>query len=249
MPLSSGKMLTSGVSGKCLTPPADAAGRRRLERRAARSSTRFSSNSTSWIVSRYDALRLNGIVHGERVERVAVARRVDLRFEDRQAGAAEEAADAREQVLLVRQVDEHLQAGVVARQPRPHDRLGAVDAEVEVARVPRDLVGACGAGSRRRRAATTASARRRRGPRTGAAAAAPRPAAACRLSASVGAPDAPASRARVAWNRSSSSFAFHAFHTFGLVPRMSATVSRYSAVSRRSVAPTLRRTRRRRPDR
>ena len=31
---------------------------------------------------------------------------------------------------------------------------------------------------------------------------------------------------RVAQKRSSSSFAFQAFHTFGLVPRMSATVSR-----------------------
>ena len=38
-----------------------------------------------------------------------------------------------------------------------------------------------------------------------------------------------------AWNRSSSSFAFQAFHTRGLVPRMSATVSRYSAARRRSV--------------
>ena len=37
---------------------------------------------------------------------------------------------------------------------------------------------------------------------------------------------AASSTARVAWNRSSSSLAFHAFHTLGLVPRMSATVSR-----------------------
>ena len=35
-------------------------------------------------------------------------------------------------------------------------------------------------------------------------------------------------------NRFSRSLAFQAFHTFGLVPRMSATVSRYSAVSRYS---------------
>ena len=38
-------------------------------------------------------------MHRERVERVAVARRVDLGFENRQPGLAEEAADAREQLL------------------------------------------------------------------------------------------------------------------------------------------------------
>ena len=59
------------------------------------------------------------------------------------------------------------------------------------------------------------------------------------LSCSVRVGDVAGQHARVAWNRSSSSLPFQAFQTRGLVPRMSATVSRYSAVSRRSV-PTLR---------
>ena len=44
----------------------------------------------------------------------------------------------------------------------------------------------------------------------------------------------PPSSRRVERNRSSISLPFQAFHTFGLVPRMSATVSRYSATSQRS---------------
>src|SRR5262252_8008566 len=48
----------------------------------------------------------------------------------------------------------------------------------------------------------------------------------------------PFSSVLVALNRSSRSLLFHAFQTFGLVPRMSATVSRYSATRRRSV-PTI----------
>ena len=86
-------------------------------------------------------VRVGGVVDRERVERIAVARRVDLRLEDRQPAAAEEAADAREQVLLVGQVDHHLQARLGARQPRAHDRRRSLDAPVEVPRVPGDLVG------------------------------------------------------------------------------------------------------------
>ena len=123
MPLSSGKIRTSGDSGKCfscrLTRPATG----RLERRLLRQQRAVSSNSTSWIVSRYDALGFGGIVDRERVERIAVARRVDLRFEDRQAAAAEEAADAREEVLLVGKVDHHLQPAPRARSRALHDRL------------------------------------------------------------------------------------------------------------------------------
>jgi hypothetical protein len=85
--------------------------------------------------------RVGRIVHGERVERVAVPRRMHFRLEDRQSGVAEEAANAREQLLLVGYVDDDLQARAVPRQTRFRDRRRPVDAPVQVPRVPRDLVG------------------------------------------------------------------------------------------------------------
>jgi hypothetical protein len=51
----------------------------------------------------------------------------------------------------------------------------------------------------------------------------------------------PPSTRRVMRYRSSSSLPFQAFQTFGLVPRMSATVSRYSAVRWRSSLTSWRR--------
>ena len=171
---------------------------------------------------------IGGIVHRERVERVAVARRVDLRLEDRQAGAAEEAADAREQVLLVGQVDEHLQPGAVAREARLDDRRRAVDAPVQVPRVPGDLVGGVALEVERCRAARHSVALGAVGHRVQAqqparlASAAP---AGCRRAwRARGAAGQHARASRGTGPRAAC--AFHAFHTLGLVPRMSATVSR-----------------------
>jgi hypothetical protein len=45
--------------------------------------------------------RVRRIVDGECVERIAVPRRVDLGFDDRQSAPAEETADPREEILLV----------------------------------------------------------------------------------------------------------------------------------------------------
>src|SRR6185312_10760438 len=50
------------------------------------------------------------VMHDEGVERIAVPRRMDLGFENRQPGPAEKAADARKELFLVRQVDHQLQA-------------------------------------------------------------------------------------------------------------------------------------------
>ena len=80
-------------------------------------------------------------MHRERIEGIAVPRGVDLRVEDRQPRVSEEAADPCEQLLLVRQVDHHLQPDARARQPRLHQWVFSFDAEVELARMPRNLVG------------------------------------------------------------------------------------------------------------
>ena len=78
----------------------------------------------------------------EGVERVAVARRVDLGVEDAKPALVEVAADAREQVRLVGRVDQHLQAFADRRQARAHDRLARCSTwRVQRARVPGDLAG------------------------------------------------------------------------------------------------------------
>ena len=232
MPLSSGKIWISGVSGKCrswrgMRPSAggsSGAGRRERARQL--------------VLDELDRLairriRVRRVVQRERVERVAVARRVDLRVEDRQARAAEEAADAGEQRLLVGQVDERLQAGAVARQAHLDDGGRAVDAPVEVPRMPGDLVGRVALKIERVELAPQ--------PRFGVVGhrvKAQQPMrfalALCDAVVDRALARAGSSAARAAWNRSSSSLPFHAFHTLGLVPRMSATVSRYSAIRRRS---------------
>ena len=164
-------------------------------------------------------------MHRERVERITDARRMDLRLQDRQPSTTEESADAREQMLLVGKVDDDLQSRARAREPGLHDRLGALDAPVEMARVPGDFVGAVALeidgvehaperllGGIRYRVEAQQTPRLLL-PLLEAV-------RSVRSSLRAGEPG------RVAWNRSSSSFAFHAFHTRGLVPRMSATVSR-----------------------
>ena len=140
MPLSSGNTWTWGVSGKWR--------RRRLTRPGPGGSsggcstrTRTSSCSMNWIASRYDALRIRRVVHQERVEREAVARRVHLGLENRQAAPAEEAADAGEQLLLVGQVDQQLQPRARRREAGLDDRLRPIDTPAQMPRVPRDLVG------------------------------------------------------------------------------------------------------------
>ena len=75
----------------------------------------------------------------EGVERVADRRRVHLGVEDVEVGAVEVAAGAREQVLPVGRVDQHLQADAERADAGAHDRLGRVDAVDQRARVPGDL--------------------------------------------------------------------------------------------------------------
>ena len=64
----------------------------------------------------------------EGVERVAGGRRVDLGVEDVEVRAVEVAAGAREQVLTVGRVDQHLQAYAERADARAHDRLRRIDA-------------------------------------------------------------------------------------------------------------------------
>src|SRR5689334_12929105 len=87
-------------------------------------------------------VRVRRVVHDEGVQRVAVPGCVYLGLEDRQVGAAEEAADPREQLFLVRQIDHQLQSRAVPRQPRLDHRLLAIDPEVQLARMPGDVAGA-----------------------------------------------------------------------------------------------------------
>ena len=181
---------TSGDSGKCLTRRLTRPGGGGSSGRCS-SSTRFSSNSTSWIVSRYDALRLGGIVDGERVERVAMRASCGSSLRG-STGRRGRRSRRRARTGPSGPADRRAPAGRRRRATAGPATTGAaaVDAVVEMARVPRDLLGACGAGNRRCRAATTASARRRRESRTGAAGGCASCWRCCRLSASVGAPDA-----------------------------------------------------------
>ena len=78
--------------------------------------------------------------HDESVERIAVARRVDLRFRDVEGRAIEVAADAGEKRLAVLRIDHHLQAFAERRKARLHHRLLGIDAVVEVPRMPGDLL-------------------------------------------------------------------------------------------------------------
>jgi hypothetical protein len=113
VPWSSGKMLTSGVSGKWRRWRLGRPGCRRLERALLLQHLRkLELDDLNGVAIR--GLFVARIVDGERVERVAVARRVDLRLDDRQSAPPEEAADPAEQVLLVGQVDGHLQTGLGA---------------------------------------------------------------------------------------------------------------------------------------
>ncbi len=155
MPLSSGKIWISGVSGKwrsCrgMRPSAGGSSGRGVVERARQ----LVLDELDRVAIR--RVRVGRVVQRERVERVAVPRRVDLRLEDRQARAAEEAADAREQRLLVGQVDEHLQPGAVARQARLDDRRRAGRRASRGAAHARRSRRRCGAGSRACRARATA---------------------------------------------------------------------------------------------
>ena len=142
MPLSSGKISHLRRQREVLQVPADAARRRAARAAAARSSSALQLELDALDRLAIGRVGLRRIVHRERVERVAVPRRVDLGVEDRQSRAAEEAADAREQLLLVGQVDEHLQPGAVARQARlARPAPSPSGAPVQVPRVPGDLVG------------------------------------------------------------------------------------------------------------
>src|SRR5258705_121330 len=86
-------------------------------------------------------VRIASLAHGDkRVERIAVARGVDLRLGDIEAGPVEVAADAREERFAVLGVDHHLQALAKRGEARLDHRLVAIDAVVQVARVPGDLL-------------------------------------------------------------------------------------------------------------
>src|SRR5690606_24222115 len=76
----------------------------------------------------------------EGVERVAVARRVDLGLGDAEAQPLEAAADASEERLPVLRVDHDLQAFAEGREARLDDRRIGIDAVVKVARLPGDLL-------------------------------------------------------------------------------------------------------------
>ncbi len=78
--------------------------------------------------------------HQEAVERIAVARGVDLRLDDVEAGAFEVAADAREQRFAVGGVDHHLQAFAEGSQARAHHGRLRIDPVMQVARLPGDLL-------------------------------------------------------------------------------------------------------------
>ena len=77
----------------------------------------------------------------EAVQRVAVARRVDLGVHDVEAGTAEETDHAGEQVALVERVGHDFDAVAVDVDARLDDRLVAVKTIVQGARVPADLFG------------------------------------------------------------------------------------------------------------
>ncbi len=85
-------------------------------------------------------LRVVRILHLEGIERIAVARRVDLRFVNVVADALEKAADAREELLLVGHVHHDLQTFARGGEPRLDDGLLRVHAVVQEPRVPGDLV-------------------------------------------------------------------------------------------------------------
>ena len=120
--------------------PADTADRRWLDRRARREDALQLELDVTDDVA-IGGVGITRIVHGEGIEGIAVPRGVDFGVEDRQPRITEEAADAREQLLLIRQIDHHLQPDAGARQPRFDQRFLPFDAEVELARMPRDLVG------------------------------------------------------------------------------------------------------------
>ena len=77
---------------------------------------------------------------GERVERIAIARGVDLRLGDVEAGALEVARDAGEQRFPVARVDHHLQAFAEGREAGLDDRPLGLHAVVKIARMPGDFL-------------------------------------------------------------------------------------------------------------
>src|ERR1019366_8226146 len=81
------------------------------------------------------------IVDVEGIERIAVARSVDPGPENRQLRAAEESANAREQFLLIGEIDHDLQPGARAREAGLDHRFRTVDSKIEMARMPCDFVG------------------------------------------------------------------------------------------------------------
>ena len=151
------------------------------------------------------------------------ARGVDLGVQDVEAGGIEVAADAREEVGPVGRIDQHLQAlahgrgrarttGTVVSDMAPQrpcvpGQLGRVVAGkvADRQRLPQRRLGAGQHGVQRQGL-----------PRLPA----------CGLDLGVKVQGRAAQRAAVRRNRSSSSLPFQAFQTLGLVPRMSATVSR-----------------------
>jgi hypothetical protein len=86
-------------------------------------------------------VRAGTLAHDEEgVERVAVARGVDLGLGDVEAGTLEIAADAREQRLAVGGVDHHLQPLADGREARLDHRRRGIDAIVQAARLPGDFL-------------------------------------------------------------------------------------------------------------
>ena len=201
-----GEDLHLGREREVLQLPRHAARRRAARAAPARRAARASSNSTNWIVSRYDALGLRRIEHREGVERVAVARGVDLGFDDATARRARRSRRCARTGPSGR-AGRSAPAGLRRSRARRACTTGSVRVDAPVAggararRSPRRR----GAGSRRCRAAPTARPRRRparayRRSRRRASACAlrccPRSCASARRRAG---------RARVARNRSSSS--------------------------------------------
>src|ERR1700682_836343 len=125
--------------GEVLEVAADSSGRRGPQRRA------HHQRLLELVLDEAHRLAVGGIgiariVDVEGIERIAVARGVDPRLENRQLRAAEETANAREEFLLIGEVDHDLQPGALAREAGLDHRFGTVDAKIEMALLPCDFV-------------------------------------------------------------------------------------------------------------
>ena len=76
----------------------------------------------------------------ERVQRIAMARGVDTCVGDTVIDLFEIAANARKQVALIARIDHHLQTFAYRRQARFHHRTVGIDAIVQGARLPGDVL-------------------------------------------------------------------------------------------------------------